>query len=301
MSTSCDDGGDDDGRQRRLGKILEQPGEKQQRHDGQGRGEHSRDLAARAGGRVDRGLGQAAADHHAAAQAGGEVGATEGDQLAVGVDPPAADGGERLRCPQSLCERDQHHADPARGQPAGVRESDVRQAQRRQAAADRPDGRHIEPERLDRGDRSRDSDQRAGNGRSNTPQSDDQRQRDRADEQREPLRISQMGDQLPRLLEEVAAPPADPEHLRQLADDDRERQSDDEALEHGLADEVGQEAETQHTREQRGDAGGQRQPRRERGEAAAAGATMSATVAADKAAVAAIGPTTSTLELPSAA
>ena len=61
---------------------------------------------------------------------------------------------------------------------------------------------------------------------------------------------------------------ADPEQLRQLADDDRQRQADDEALQHGLADEVGQEAEPQQAREQGGDAGGERQRGRQRGETA---------------------------------
>ena len=54
--------------------------------------------------------------------------------------------------------------------------------------------------------------------------------------------------------------------LRQLADDDREREADDQALEHGRADELGQEAEAQHTRDQGGDARRHCQAGGERGE-----------------------------------
>ena len=68
------------------GQVLEEPREEEQRHDGQAGRDQRRDLRARTGGRVDRRLGEAAADHHAAAQAGGEVGAAERDQFAVGVD-----------------------------------------------------------------------------------------------------------------------------------------------------------------------------------------------------------------------
>ena len=62
-------------------------------------------------------------------------------------------------------------------------------------------------------------------------------------------------------------PAADPEQLRQLADDDREREADDQALEHGRADELGQEAEAQQTRDQGGDARRHGQAGGERGEA----------------------------------
>ena len=57
-------------------------------------------------------------------------GAAEGDQLAVGVDGAVVASRVRLGRPQSLRERDQHHADAARGQLAGVREPDVGQAER---------------------------------------------------------------------------------------------------------------------------------------------------------------------------
>ena len=76
-----------------------------------------------------------------------------------------------------------------------------------------------------------------------------------------------MGEEVPGLLEEVARPRADPEQLRQLADDDREREADDQALEHGRADELGQEAEAQETRDQGGEARRDRQAGGERREA----------------------------------
>ena len=79
-----------------------------------------------------------------------------------------------------------------------------------------------------------------------------------------------MADEMPGLLEEVAVACTDPEQLRQLADDDRQREADDQAPEHRLADEVGEEAEAQQACDQGGEAGDQRQPGRERGELAPA-------------------------------
>jgi len=99
-------------------------------------------------------------------------------------------------------------------------------------------------------------------------QPDDHRQRERANEQRDPLRLPKVGDEVPDLREEVPGPVAYSKQLWQLADHDRQRQADDEALEHRLADEVGQEAEAQQSRDQGGDADDERQPGRERGEVA---------------------------------
>ncbi len=48
-STSWTDGGDHDGCERRLGEVFEQPGQEEQRDDGQARGEQPRDLRAAAG------------------------------------------------------------------------------------------------------------------------------------------------------------------------------------------------------------------------------------------------------------
>ena len=142
-------------------------------------------------------------------------------------------------------------------------------AERRQAARDRPDRRDVECEGLDRGDGADDGHERTRNARSEAAQAEDHRQRARADEQRQALRVAEMGDEVPGLLEEVARPRADPEQLRQLADDDREREADDQALEHGRADELGQEAEAQQTRDQGGDARRDGQAGGERDEALA--------------------------------
>ena len=108
--------------------------------------------------------------------------------------------------------------------------------------------------------------------------------------------------QVPELLEEVAVALLDPEELRQLADDDRQREADDEALEHRLGDEVARKPSRSSpaiSADQPvtiASAGG------ERDELARAPAWRSrATAAAESAAVADIGPTTRWLELPKAA
>jgi hypothetical protein len=52
-----------------------------------------------------------------------------------------------------------------------------------------------------------------------------------------------VGEQVPDLGEEVALTLVHAEQTRKLAGDDRQREADDEALEHRLGDERGQEAE----------------------------------------------------------
>ena len=69
-----------------LGQVLEQAGQEQQGDDGEGGHDQARDLRAGPGGAVDGGLGEAAVDHHAAGQAGPEVGRAQAEQLPVGVD-----------------------------------------------------------------------------------------------------------------------------------------------------------------------------------------------------------------------
>ena len=57
---------DDDRGERRLGEVLEEPGEKEQRDDRQHGDDEPGERRARARGTVDGGLGQAAADDHPA-------------------------------------------------------------------------------------------------------------------------------------------------------------------------------------------------------------------------------------------
>ena len=82
-----DDRGDHDRGQRRLGELLEQPGEEQQR-DAPSAPRRPGPTAATSRPRtaVDRRLREAAVDDHAAGEAGGEVGRAEAEQLAVRVD-----------------------------------------------------------------------------------------------------------------------------------------------------------------------------------------------------------------------
>ena len=68
------------------------------------------------------------------------------------------------------------------------------------------------------------------------------------------LGVAELLNKVPELLEEVAAALLDTEQLGELADDDREREPDDEALEHRLRDEVGDEAEPQQARDHGDDA-----------------------------------------------
>ena len=114
-----DHGRDHDRGQRRLGQALEQAGEEQQRDDGEHGDDEPRDLAVRPGAAVDRGLGEAAVDDHAARQPGAEVGRAEADQLAVGVDLVVVARRVGLGRAEALGEADERDADGARRQVRG--------------------------------------------------------------------------------------------------------------------------------------------------------------------------------------
>ena len=155
-------------------------------------------------------------------------------------------------------------------------------------------------EGLDRGERADDGHERTRNALSETAQAENHRQRARPTSRVRPC-VSPRWVMRCQACSKKSPVPADPEQLRQLPDDDRQREADDQALEHGWAGELGQEAEAQQTRDQGGDARRRGQAGGERGEAPAPTGARSATVAADRAAVAAMGPTMSTRELPRAA
>jgi hypothetical protein len=96
---------------------------------------------------------------------------------------------------------------------------------------------------------------RAGHDRCYFLQPDHEGQREGADEQRQPARLVEVREQVSRLLEEVPLALLDAEDLRQLADDDREREPDDEALQHRLRDEAGEEAEAEEPGDESQDPG----------------------------------------------
>ena len=128
MSTSSMHRRDHDGGERRLGQLLEQAGQEQQRHDGQHGDDEPGDLALGPGAAVDGRLREAAVDHHAARQARSEVRGAEAEQLAVGVDLVVVPGGVGLGRAQALREADQHDADGAAGELEVLLGADVRAA-----------------------------------------------------------------------------------------------------------------------------------------------------------------------------
>ena len=104
--------------------------------------------------------------------------------------------------------------------------------------------------------------------------------------------VAQVGHQVPDLLEEVALAPLDPEQLGQLPGHDGQGQPDDEPLEHRLGDEAGQEPQAQQPGEHGRDPGGDGQGHGQLDERPLPWVASWATAAADRAAVADIGPTT---------
>src|SRR5262249_2383436 len=124
-------------------------------------------------------------------------------------------------------------------------------------------------EHFDGGDAEQDRDQRPWDRRREPAQPDDHRERQRADEQRQPLGVAEVGDDVPQLLKEVARALPDPQQLRDLADDDRQGEADDEAFGTGLGDEAGEEPEPEYARDERRQPGRDGQAGRQRREAIA--------------------------------
>ena len=83
------------------------------------------------------------------------------------------------------------------------------------------------------------------------------------DRRRQRLRVAEVAQQVPALLEEVAAALVDADQRGQLSDHDRQGESDDEALEDGFGDERRQEAQAQEAGDQGGHARGERERRSE--------------------------------------
>ena len=100
-------------------------------------------------------------------------------------------------------------------------------------------------------------DQRCGHHRGATRRSPSTIASETRRPQRSALGVAEVGDDAPQLLEEVAVLLLDAEELRHLADDDRQGETDDEALEHRLGDEAGEEAEPEQAGDEREDAGHQ--------------------------------------------
>ena len=256
-----DQGGDDHRGQDCLRKVLEQAGQEEEGDDGEHGDHQSRHQALRTGPGVHGGLREAAVHDHPAREARAEVRGTEADQLAVGVDLVVVFRSVGLGRAQSLREADQHHPGGGRGDVEVVREPDVGNAERRQPALDGAHDREpvlIEVEQVHGEDAAQHGDERAGHGGRLLLEPDDDDQGREADEERDPTRPAEVAQQGPELLEEVALALLDPEQLRDLADDDREREPDDEPLHHGLGDEAREEPQTEEPGGQRQDADGER-------------------------------------------
>ena len=148
-----DDGGDDDGGERRLGRSSNGPVRNSSATTVSTAASSPETCVRAPADALTAVLERLPLTTIPLRQAGGEVGAAERDQLAVGVDPLAA-GRVRLGRAEPFGERDQHHADPAARPAAGVA-----RARRRAAPSD---GRPLRSsptvgtssaEHLDRGDR----------------------------------------------------------------------------------------------------------------------------------------------------
>jgi hypothetical protein len=256
------------------GQLLEQAGQEQQGHDRERGDDEPGHLALGAGTAVDSRLREAAVHDHAARQARSEIRGTHPEQLAVGVDLVVVAGSVGLGRSKAFCKADQDDAGGAAGELEVLLGTDVGQPQRRQAAVDVPDDRdavRLQIEGVDSAHAERDRHQRTRDDWQETPQSHDDREGDEADDERTYVGVAKVPHKVPELLEEVAAALLDAEQLGKLAHDDREREPDDEPLEHRLRDEVGDEAQPQQAGDHGDDARRDRERRRQRDELARAG------------------------------
>src|ERR1700722_13679468 len=85
--------------------------------------------------------------------------------------------------------------------------------------------------------------QRAENDWGEALEDDHKRKRANSHQERQCTRFVQFAEQVPQLLKEVSRAGGDAKQLWQLPDDDRERETDDKALEHRLGNEIRQEPE----------------------------------------------------------
>jgi hypothetical protein len=164
-----------------------------------------------------------------------------------------------LRCvglarAQGLGEPDEHHPDRRGRQVEVAVGGDARQTKGGQAALDLPgdcDPVLAEIEDVDGGDAAQDGGERSGCDGHPVLQLEHEGQRQDAHEQRQPAGLSEARQQLPQLLEEVAVAFGEAEEFRQLPDDDRERETDDEALQHRGGGEVGEDTEPEEAGDDR--------------------------------------------------
>lgn len=243
------------------GSFSKRPVRKQGEHGQRGGGQR-RHLRPRAGGAVDRRLGQRAVDHHPRGQARAEVGETETEQLTIRIDVVPLAGGVGLGRTEALGEPHQHHTYSGTEQVDELVTRDVGQAEGRQPAVDVADhGQSVVVEPEEPGDR--DPAERHGQGgrehRNQPSEQHESREADQPDDQGQRVRLVEVGHDVPRLLEEVPASLRGAQEVRHLADHDGEREPDDEAFEHWLGDEGGQEAQPEQPGSQRHQPGGQGQ------------------------------------------
>jgi hypothetical protein len=116
-----DQRGDYDRSEGRFGEVFEEAGEEQDRDDGEHRDRQPRELTFRTRRSVHRGLGEAAADHHAARQTAADIGGPQPEQLPVHVDLVPLLGRIGLGRPQSFREPDEHDAERPAEQAEEVR------------------------------------------------------------------------------------------------------------------------------------------------------------------------------------
>ena len=193
------DGGEHDGREHRLRQVAQQSRRKEHDDQREERGDQARERRARAGALVDERLRHAAAHREPATESREQIAGAKRQQLLVGVEPiavllaeHAADGGRLDGGEDEARQRD-------RQQLVQVVPADVRQPEGRQALRHLSQQRHAL--RLEIQESSRDNagdDNEKGDRPVLQPElaGDERRQRDDADEQRRPVRVAEMRDEV---------------------------------------------------------------------------------------------------------
>ena len=238
--------GDDDGRERGLREVGEQRVQEEEKDGDDPGADEPGQLRLCPGLLGHRGARPARRDCEPLDETGGEVRGPHPDHLLIGLDLVTAPSSEARRGRNRVGERHEGDAHGGDEERPDVVELGPRQLRRRNTlrqGADRGHAfrREVEDRRESGCACDRDQDCRHALGHLRKHEQDDQH--GDADPESSPDRLVEVGEERAHLLEEAVGVGREPEELRQLADDDGDRQAVHVADLHLAREEVGDESE----------------------------------------------------------
>ena len=211
---------DHDRRERRLGEVLEEPGEEEdrQQHRARGDDEQNRRLAARLLGR--RGFRQAPGHRESLERTRADVRGAVADHLLARIDPVAALRRVCLRDRDGLREPDDHDRQGAGDELPDLIPADSRPRHEVEPGGNRPDDVDavaLEVECAHRDDRDAGDDERAGCLRHEAREAEQCPQREHSHEHGQPVPGADLTDRVDEDLHRIPGRLLDADELRELA------------------------------------------------------------------------------------